>query len=116
MTDISVEIVSSGVCIFDNAFVDLCTLSTIAQSIWSYHSEPLLLLSYDRRLRMTSEALEIQVERCRDSHSWCMDVVSHGYSGLGGGRDGGGPWYACGTKPEGLVACREMPEHFPSTR
>ena len=28
----------------------------------------------------------------------------------------GGGWYACGTKPRGLVACREMPEHFLSVR
>ena len=34
-------------------------------------------------------------------------VVSHGYNGLGGGMNGGGGWYACGTKPWRLVACRE---------
>ena len=28
-----------------------------------------------------------------------MRVVSHGYVGLGGGRDGDGGWHACGTKP-----------------
>ena len=28
-----------------------------------------------------------------------MCVVSHDYSGFGGGRDGGGGLYACGTKP-----------------
>ena len=28
-----------------------------------------------------------------------MCVVSHGYGGLGGGRDGCGGWYACGTRP-----------------
>ena len=33
-----------------------------------------------------------------------MYVVSHGYGGLCGGRDGGGGWYACGTKPRGF--CR----------
>ena len=27
-----------------------------------------------------------------------MCVVSHGYGELVGGRDGGGGWYACGTK------------------
>ena len=43
-----------------------------------------------------------------------MCVVSYGYGGLGGGRDGGGGWYACGTM--GLVACWEMPEHFLSAR
>ena len=45
-----------------------------------------------------------------------MCVVSHGHGGLGGGRDRGGGCYACGTKSRGLVACREMPEHFPITR
>ena len=30
-----------------------------------------------------------------------MYVVSHGYDGLGGGRDRGGGWYACGAKPGG---------------
>ena len=44
-----------------------------------------------------------------------MCAVCHGYGGLGGGRDGGGGWYAC-DKAEGLVACREMPEHFLSVR
>ena len=43
-------------------------------------------------------------------------VVCHDYGGLGDGRDGGGGWYACGTKPWGLVTCREMVEHFPSAR
>ena len=28
-----------------------------------------------------------------------MGVVRNGYGGLGYGRDGGGGWYACGTKP-----------------
>ena len=46
------------------------------------------------------------------SHSSCVCVVSHGYGGLGGGRDGGGGWYSCGTKPGGLVAFWEMLEHF----
>ena len=45
-----------------------------------------------------------------------MCVVGHCYGGLFGGMDGGGGWYACGAKPGGLVACREMPEHFPSVR
>ena len=45
-----------------------------------------------------------------------MCVVSHGYVGLGGGMDGGGGWYVCGTKPGMLVACREMRGHFPSAR
>ena len=39
-----------------------------------------------------------------------MCVVSHGYGGLGGGRDGGGG------SPGGLVECREMTENFPSAR
>ena len=43
---------------------------------------------------MIPEALELYVEV---SHSWCICVVSHGYGGLGWGRDGGDGWYACGT-------------------
>ena len=50
---------------------------------------------------MISEALELYVECGRVSHSWCMCVVSHGNCGLGGGRVGGGGWYACGTKSGG---------------
>ena len=57
---------------------------------------------------MISEVLELRVEDGRDSGSVCMCVVSHGYGGLGGDRDGGGGWYACGKKQTG--ACR-MPEH-----
>ena len=49
-----------------------------------------MLLDYDRRLRMISEALEQRVEGGRVSHSWCMCVVSHGYDGVGGSTDGGG--------------------------
>ena len=30
-----------------------------------------------------------------------MCVVSHGYDGLGRGRDERGLWYACGTNPGG---------------
>ena len=43
-----------------------------------------------------------------------MDVVSHGYGGFGGGRDGSDGWEVCGSGV--LVACREMPQHFPSAR
>ena len=39
---------------------------------------------------MISQVLELPVECGRVSHSWCMCVDSHGYGGLGGGRDGGG--------------------------
>ena len=52
----------------------------------------MLLLSYHRRLRMISEALELSVEGGRVSHSWCMSVVSHRYDGLGADRDGDGGW------------------------
>ena len=52
----------------------------------------LMLLSYHTRLRMVLEALELRVEDRRASHSWCMCVVSDGYGGLGGSRDGGGGW------------------------
>ena len=38
---------------------------------------------------MISEALELRIEGGQLIHSWCMCVVSHGYGGLGGGRDGG---------------------------
>ena len=41
-------------------------------------------------------------------------MVSHGYGLLGGGRGGGGGWYAFWTNPRGLVTCRLMPERFPS--
>ena len=79
------------------------------------HSHVLLLLfvSYHRCLRTISEALELRVEGGQDSHIWCMSVASHGY---GGGRDGGGGWFACGTNPSGMVAYHEMPEHVPSVR
>ena len=50
---------------------------------------------------MISEVLEVYVEGGRVSHSLCMCVVSRGYGGLGGGRDGGGGWYACGTTSGG---------------
>ena len=52
------------------------------------------------------------MEGGRVIHSWCMGVVSHSCGGLGGGMDGGGGSYANGTKPGGLVACRQMLEHF----
>ena len=50
----------------------------------------LSLLSYHRRLRMISEALEMREEGGRVSHSWCMCVVSHGYGECGVGWDRGG--------------------------
>ena len=50
------------------------------------------------------------------THCWCMCVVGHGYGGLGGDRNEGGGWYACGAKLGRLVACREMPEDFLSVR
>ena len=65
---------------------------------------------------MISEVLELCVEDGRVSHSLSICVVDHVHSGLGGGRDGGGGWYACGTRPRELVAMKEMPEHFPSVR
>ena len=45
-----------------------------------------------------------------------MGVVSHSYDGLGGA---GMEMVAVrheGQSHEGLVACRERPEHFPNTR
>ena len=50
---------------------------------------------------MISETLEPRVEGGQVSYSWCMCAVSHGCGGLGVGRDGGGGWYACRSKPEG---------------
>ena len=41
-----------------------------------------------------------------------MCVVANGYGGLGEGKDGGGGWYAYGTKPRGLVTyARAFLEH-----
>ena len=54
----------------------------------------LLLLRHHRRLRTTSEALERRVKGGRDSHSWCMYVVGHGYGGLGVGH-GWRWWIVC---------------------
>ena len=50
-------------------------------------------------MTMILEALEQHVEGELVSESRCMCVVGHGYCGMTGGRDGGGGWYACGTKP-----------------
>ena len=58
--------------------------------VWVVALLLLLLLSCHRRLRMFSEALELYVEGGLVSHSWCMCVVCHSYSGLDGGRNGGG--------------------------
>ena len=69
-----------------------------------------VLLSYHRRPRMISEALELRVEDGWGSHSWCLFVVGDGYGGLSRGSG----WCACGTKPGWWVARREMPEHFQS--
>ena len=65
---------------------------------------------------MISETLELYTEGGRVSDSCSMCVVSHGYGGLSEGRDVRGGWYACGIEPGWLVACREMPEHFPFAR
>ena len=43
---------------------------------------------------MISEALELRLEAGQVSDSWCMCVVSRGYSGFGSGRDECGGWYA----------------------
>ena len=42
-------------------------------------------------------------------------LVSHGHCGLYGDKDGGGGWYACGTKP-GVVHVSGDADHFPSVR
>ena len=64
-----------------------------------------MLLSYHRRLNMISEALELRVKSVRVSHCWCICVVM---AMVGWGVDGGGRWYAYGTKPGGgrIVASR----------
>ena len=74
----------------------------------------MMMLLYHRRLKMSSEALELRVEDGRDSHCWCMCVVSDGYGRLGGGCDGGGGWFACRTKTKGLLECRQMIPRFPT--
>ena len=73
----------------------------------------MLLLSYRTCLSVVLDALDLYVDGGRVSHRRCMCVHGHGFDG---GRDGGGGWYACGTKPGGLVSCREMAKHFPSAR
>ena len=45
-----------------------------------------------------------------------MSVVSHSYGWLGGGRDGVADGRHAKQSQEGLIAYREIPEHFPSTR
>ena len=42
------------------------------------------------------------MEGGRVNHSWCMAVDSHGYGGLGRGRDGGGGWCLCWTGSGGF--------------
>ena len=41
-----------------------------------------------------------------------MCVIGHGYGEFGGGRDGGGGWYAFRAKPGGC----ELSEHLQSAR
>ena len=60
-----------------------------------------------------SEAPEMHMEGGWVNHCWCIVVVSHGYGGLGEGREGGGGWLVLGQNLEGVVACWQMPEHFP---
>ena len=76
----------------------------------------LVVVVVELRLRMISEALELYVEVGRVSHSWCMCVITHCNGVLVRGRDEGGGWNACRTNAWELVACREMPVHFPSVR
>ena len=65
---------------------------------------------------MISEALELREEDGRVNHSWWMGVGSDSYGGFNWGRGGGGSWQTCRTTPAGFVACREIPEHYPSAR
>ena len=82
----------SSVYISQKTSVDVPEKSnTVSFIVRVSHSEcclVMLSLSYHRRLRMISEALDPSVEGGRVSHNWCMCVVSHGYGGLCGGRDG----------------------------
>ena len=75
----------------------------------------LLLLSYHRRLRMTQETLEQCMEGGRVSQSGRMCVVSHSYGGFGRGMEVVVYKHA-GQSQGGVVACREMLEHFKSAR
>ena len=61
---------------------------------------------------MISQALVQRMEGRRVSHSWCTCVDILGNGGLGGGGDGMHARQSQG----GLVACQEMPDHFPSAR
>ena len=47
------------------------------------------------------------MEGGRVSRSFGIGVVSHGYGWLCGGRDRGGGWHACVTKPE-VVGCMSV--------
>ena len=58
----------------------LCNTFTIAIDMF----ELLQLLSYHRRLRMISEALELLVECGRVNNTLCMYAVSDSYGGLAG--------------------------------
>ena len=51
---------------------------------------------------MISEELELRVKVERVSYSWCIFVVSHGYGGVGGGRNGGGGRFVCGSQSWGI--------------
>ena len=45
-----------------------------------------------------------------------MSVVSHSYGGLGERRNGVAVGKHARQRQEGLMACREMPEHFQGAR
>ena len=45
-----------------------------------------------------------------------MGVVSHSYGGLGGGMDGMAVGKHARQNLDGLIACREIPEHFQCAR
>ena len=53
---------------------------------------------------MISEALELSMKGGRVSCSWCLCVVIHVNGWLGWTRDGGGVWYAFGTKGVGRMS------------
>ena len=64
---------------------------------------------------MTHRTLELRLDGIRINHSWCLGVVSHRCGGFGragmevvAGRHVG--------QSQELVACQEMPEHFPNAK
>ena len=62
------------------------------------------------------ETQELCVEGGWVHQSWHIRVVCHSYGWFGGGRDGVAVGKYARQGQEGLIACREMPEHFLSAK